>query len=131
MAYIDIDHVYDGKRFCERGRGYDDQFYGADTWFWNLQFYNTLADVAAAGRPQSMGNGANPTLQLPANPGTLDVYPFELSASNPQIRTMVNPWTNGWKLRPFHPKKAGNEALKKAVIDAMVSGGVPGVKQGV
>jgi hypothetical protein len=35
--------------------------------------------------------------------------------------------SNGWKFRPFHPKKSGHAAIKSTVIAAMRQDKVPGV----
>jgi hypothetical protein len=134
LTFDDIDDIFAGHRFCEKDRTYDDQFYNPEMYFWNLQFYNTQDEVKAAGLSAGPMDGANPTLPLPSavisDINNLDDYAFEL-ADKALVTSTTSPWTKGWTLRPFHPKKPGNEAIKKTLIEAMKAAHLPGVKNGV
>ena len=41
VHFIPISDKFEGHRFCEPFHSFDDQFYSADVWFWNLSWKNS------------------------------------------------------------------------------------------
>jgi len=119
IRFVDVDRVFDAHRFCEPGRNLNDQYYSEDTWIWNLSWFNHYAD--AEYDVLTFDNGGQYLEERgvgrhqPPNPAVL--YQT-LSGRSRQA---------GWLFRTFHPKGAGHNAIKDAVIAAMRADGVPGV----
>lgn len=112
IGYIDLSSAFDGHRFCEPGSNHNKQYYGDDTWFWNLNYFSTR-EAPADGNVPALGPEQLAELQREGI----------LSGSGDG-----NEVANGWRLRPFHPTAKGNEAIKNTVIQKLRADGVPGVQ---
>lgn len=122
--FIDIDSGFGGHRFCEPGATHSDQL-NTDTNFdgvylWNLN-YPWQIDTSVT--PPSTGSGSNITTQE-----AQDLFQGQ----------GVTAWTggsgsggggndpsNGWRLRPFHPRTSGYTSIKGAILAQLKTDGLP------
>ena len=101
---------------------------------WNLNFLGRNQPPAIAGKIAADVRGANAT----DADGTMFLKPPQgmessIKASGGPIGVSKasaddNQVSNGWRLRPFHPKSGGHAKIKEQVIAALRADGVPGVK---
>ncbi|RDL37427.1 Uncharacterized protein BP5553_04860 [Venustampulla echinocandica] len=126
------DHLFDGHRFCEKSRTFEDQYYHMDLWLWNLQYYDekTGEEVGVAIEK----NGVK-VMASPAGVNVTQGFQTVLGAdTNPDaaIPQTQDPHTQqygfGWTARPFHPKFEGHKALKDSFIQQMKDDKIPSVK---
>lgn len=126
------DHLFDGHRFCEKDRTFEDQYYHKDLWLWNLQYYDekTGEEVGVA----TNKNGVK-VMTAPAVVNVTQGFQTVLGAdTNPDavIPQDQDPHTQqygfGWTARPFHPKFDGHKALKDSFIQQMKDDQIPSVK---
>lgn len=132
VRYVPISDVFESHRFCEDGHSFNDQFYSANVWLWNLQWFSgdQGADVVGAVSqtddgvwfmqpPPGLVNGSYPATVL-----SLDTD--DPTAADEDIIGQTQSGF-GWTARPFHPKKIGNGAMAAAYIARFRANGVPGV----
>ena len=123
VRYIDVDSGFSGRRFCEPGASHKDQL-NTDTNFdkvylWNLNY------------PWQVANQPNP--QPENGDGISQQQAIDLFGGNG-----VTAWiggsgsggegnvpSNGWRLRPFHPRASGYTSIKKAILAQLKSDGLP------
>ncbi|EHL03100.1 hypothetical protein M7I_1075 [Glarea lozoyensis 74030] len=127
------DYLFDGHRFCEKGRSLEDQYYHKDLWLWNLQYNDDktgeeggavtgndgvkqMASTSSAG--VNVTEGFQTVLGADTNPDA--IIPPDQDAHTQQ-------YGFGWTARPFHPKFDGHTALKDAFIKKMQDDRVPGI----
>ena len=121
--YIDLDAGFSGHRFCEPGATHEDQL-NTDTNFhgvylWNLNW------------PWQVANAAPPAGQDPNNVTAQE-------AQNLFNGQGVTAWSggsgsggggnepsNGWRLRPFHPRTSGYTSIKNAILAQLKTDGLP------
>lgn len=119
IGFIPISPGFDHHRFCEpEHENLFKQFFSKDVWLWNLSYIN-------GGNEVSM-----PTLQY--NNGTLYMGQADGDdAANYADGGIAsgggNEVKNGWRYRPFHPKKDGHTAIKDAIIARFKADKVTGV----
>lgn len=113
---------FDGHRFCEVGHSFEDQFYSADVYLWNLSWNDGKVEVVAptnaTANPKRMGV---PPGMEDTDPSTLTVSPGG-NGPNAQSGSGV-----GWVSRPFHPKPLGYQGMKDYFIQTLKDDKLPGV----
>jgi len=118
--YIDLDAGFSGHRFCEPGAKHADQV-NKDTNFtgvylWNLNYPIRLAnappsegvlniDSVTAEEAQQLFNGQGVTAWGIGEGGNIP--------------------SNGWRLRPFHPRTTGYTSIKNAILAQLKKDGFP------
>lgn len=126
------DPLFEGHRFCEKGRSFEDQYFNKDLWLWNLQYYDekTGEEVGVA----NVRDGVT-VMTAPAGVDVTNGFQTVLGADTnpdaiiPQGEDFhTQQYGFGWTARPFHPKFDGHKALKDAFIQRMRDDQIPGVK---
>ena len=118
--FVDLDAIFSGHRFCERGMNHEDQFdkdtKGSKVYLWNLQFdvaYGTNADDTA------YENGTLSADRAKTLIGEND----NVTAWSPSGE--VNKPEYGWRLRPLHPKYRGYTTIKNSILAQLKKDGLP------
>lgn len=102
VGYVSITEGFDGHRFCEPDHTDYDEYYSGDVWYWNL----SVPPLVEGGNDTAVPKGTDEPLFDFSNLGNS---------------------TDGFKLRPFHPREAGFTAIKEAIIGQLKADKVPGV----
>jgi len=105
--FMNIDGVFEGHRFCEKGHDYQEQWYSENVWFWNL---NNPADDPDYG-DQFIGKSF--------------VLPSKQSQATLQQPVKVE---DLWTARIFHPKARAHTAIKNDLIAHFRADKLPGIK---
>lgn len=122
--YVDLDKRFAGHRFCEPGATYQDQI-NTDThfdkvWLWNL---NWPWQVNGQGAPSAQAAEGKVSAQEAQN-----VFQGQgVTAWTGTGSQGGNDPSNGWRLRPFHPRFTGYTSIKDAIIEQMKADGLPKV----
>lgn len=128
VRYIDLDAGFSGHRFCEPGANHNDQR-NKDTnfnsvYFWNLNYPLWLISTA---HPFGSGDVPEDTFidsvtaeQAEQLFGGQNVTAWSGSGSGGG-----NEVGNGWRLRPFHPRKSGYTSIKDAILKQLKTDGFP------
>lgn len=120
--FIDIDSGFSGHRFCEPGMTKADQYVkdtkDTNVWLWNLNFFVSYADDADDTAYQN-GNMTQARAQLLLGTDT-DVTAWSGSGG-----PGGNDPSNGWRLRPFHPKYSGYTSIKNSILAQLKTDGYP------
>ncbi|KAF2225240.1 hypothetical protein BDZ85DRAFT_280429 [Elsinoe ampelina] len=114
LGFIDLSETFSGHRFCETNSDHTKQYYGNETYLWNLNYFGTR-EVPADGKVPALTSEQKVQMQTGELAGE--------SGSGTD-----NSISNGWHLRPFHPTARGNEAIKDAIVQRLVQDQIPGVK---
>ena len=123
VRFIDIDSGFQGHRFCETGMSpadqYDKNTQGDKVYLWNLNFYVSYDADADDTAYQTGKMTTQRASQLMS--GNNNVTAWSGTGSGGE----VNQPSNGWRLRPFHPKFSGYTTIKNAILAQMKSDGLP------
>jgi hypothetical protein len=114
VHYVEISSKFGGRRFCEAGHTFDDQYYGNKMWLWNLA-RKDVVDLADKNRATEKPPGEVDKEGL--DPG---VTPEGQIIPVPPIS-----WNYGLTARPFHPKSEGHAVIKDAIMEAIKAAKVP------
>ncbi|KAK4208669.1 SGNH hydrolase-type esterase domain-containing protein [Rhypophila decipiens] len=153
LHYVPISDIFEGHRFCEPNHSFDDHWYSADVWLWNLSWKNgnlSAVDrrrqetdsqqdedasmnlkysdngVMRMGKPPDAEDGPFPLLSLSVHDrNDLDEQDLPSHDSPVEVDSQSG---FGWSSRPFHPKPNGNKAMMAAYIAAFRRDKVPGVR---
>ncbi|KAM7186336.1 SGNH hydrolase-type esterase domain containing protein [Rhypophila sp. PSN 637] len=119
LHYVPISDIFEGHRFCEPNQSFDDRWYSADVWLWNLSWKNGNLDHRRQETDTEQDEDASMNLKYWDN-GDLPGHdsPIEVDSQS----------GFGWTARPFHPKPRGNRAMMDAYIAAFRRDNVPGVR---
>jgi hypothetical protein len=138
VRYVSINEGFEGHRFCEKDSFHFIEYYGSNVWFWNLSpplpFLPENANTTAQFDDQGQflaALTANGTATVPAS---LDL---DLALATPLLQddddisatSNTGKVSNGWRMRPFHPKLSGHGAIKDAIVAQLKADMVPGVQQ--
>ncbi|KAH6679328.1 hypothetical protein B0J14DRAFT_686360 [Halenospora varia] len=127
---VQPDSTFDGHRFCEKNRTFEDQFYHPDLWLWNLQYYDEQSgehagvvmtdanNVKYMSAPQGIDEAQNFTTVL-----GVDGNPDAAIPPGDDPHTLQ--YGFGWTARPFHPKWEGHKALKDFFVQRMKDDNIP------
>jgi len=125
--YIDLDAGFSGHRFCEPGANHGDQV-NKDTNFGGVYLWNLNYPINLLNFP------------LPINLGNILDGQFSDSVTAQQAEQLFNgqgvtAWSgsgqggneasNGWRLRPFHPRTSGYTSIKDAILAQLKRDGFP------
>ena len=119
--FIDLDTGFGGHRFCEPGASHSDQV-STDTNFdgvylWNLNWPWQVANTPAPNPDEQNGNiSSAEAQQLFGNDG---VTAWSGSGGGGNVPS------NGWRLRPFHPRYSGYTSIKEAILAQLKADGLP------
>ena len=126
VRFIDIDAGFQGHRFCEPGATHNDQL-NTDTNFdgvylWNLNWPWQVANVPAPPGVNASGPNVNQTIAIFGDGGGVTAWsPPGGSGSGGED----NVPSNGWRLRPFHPRYTGFTSIKNAILAQLKNDGLP------
>ena len=116
--YIDLDSGFSGHRFCEHGANHDDQL-NKDTDFNGVYFWNLNWPWEVANEPAPQGLDPNKISYEKVaklfNGGGVTAWSGE-GGNDP---------SNGWRLRPFHPRTSGYTDVKNAILAQLKSDSLP------
>ena len=122
VRFVDLDAGFSGHRFCEPGATHADQL-NTDTDFdgvylWNLNWPWQVANTSA---PEADENGGKITAQEAQGLfGGNGVTAWSGSGSGGN----TNVPSNGWRLRPFHPRTSGYTSIKNAITAQLKADGL-------
>ena len=126
--YIDSDAAFSGHRFCEPGATHADQL-NTDTSFdgvylWNLNWPWQVANVDPPAGQDPNNVTAQEAEDLFAGQGVTAWTGGSGSGGG------GNEPSNGWRLRPFHPRTSGYTAIKNAILAQLKTDGLPKAESG-
>ncbi|KAE9374831.1 SGNH hydrolase [Stipitochalara longipes BDJ] len=122
VKFLDINPAFEGHRFCEPGHTIKQQWYHNDVWLWNLnQVYND-PDKNPTAQTQSLELDSGKDAQ--GNPIVINANITDLDSSD-EVHARI---LETWQMRTFHPKSAGHQAVKRAIIAQMRADDIDGVK---
>lgn len=130
VRFIDISPAFKGRRFCEDGHSYNDQWYSTDVWLWNLNL--PINDPPAD--PGLMEAWLNGTQLLPDGT-TIEAYFQDVEVG---VEIQGDAGRDGgsggsggiegsWRWRPFHPKHVGTQAIADMTISQAKEDKIPSV----
>ena len=127
VRYVDIDSGFGGHRFCEPGAGRKDQF-NVDTNFdgvylWNLNWPWEVQNLPAPAGVDSDNISAEEAQQLFDGDGGVTAWTGGSGTGG--SGNGGNEPSNGWRLRPFHPRTSGYRSFKNAIINQLKADGLP------
>ena len=109
VRFVNYDAAFEGQRFCEANSNIWGQYFSSDVWFWNVSPPNfSVANQDA--------NDTEIHQALDAATGNVTITPF--SSGTGEV-------SDGWKLRPFHPKISGHAVIEKAIVAQMKVDNIP------
>lgn len=139
VIFVDVDHVYNGHRFCEPGYSTPDS---DKTWFFNVATSDIRADLSVLmDDPSASHPSANissidtktctsPSFEIPdvpardllctlagyfqANPGKTIQVEDPASGLKQNLTAAASPY---WVLKAFHPKTAAHALIAEVVWD--------------
>ena len=127
--YIDLDGVFSGHRFCEPGANHGDQL-NTDTHFdkvylWNLNWPWQVSSNVPAPDPKDPNHvtGQDAAKLFADGHGVTAWGAGTEGSSNGE-----NKPSNGWRLRPFHPRYTGYTSIKNQIIAQLKKDGLPKAK---
>ncbi len=109
VRFINYDAAFEGQRFCEADSNIWGQYFSSDVWFWNVSppnFSVANQDVNDTEIHQALNVATGNTTITPFSSGTGTV-------------------SDGWKLRPFHPKISGHAVIEQAIVAQMKTDNIP------
>lgn len=109
VGYVSITEDFDQHRFCEGNHQRWQEYLGEYVWLWNISppgFTDSTEDQGALSA-------------FLANPSETRGPYFEFSSGNS---------SNGYQMRPFHPKRIGYESIMNSTISQLRADRVPGIK---
>jgi hypothetical protein len=134
--FMPVSDLFKGHRFCELDHSFNDQFYSADVWIWNLQWWNgdlSVDDTSA--EPVTEGGVTRMRRPVGAPSGPIPIMSLNTDDRNELDNLLFQPGADatsqsgfGWTARPFHPKPRGNAAMKDFFIQRLKDDKIPGVR---
>lgn len=124
LRYVDIDAGFGGHRFCEPGANHQDQI-NTDTHFdgvylWNLNWQWQVLNQPGPEGVDPDNITADEAQQLFGDGGGVTAWTGGSGSGNGG-----NDPSNGWRLRPFHPRYSGYTSFKDAIINQLKADGLP------
>ena len=121
VRYIDIDSGFSGHRFCEPEASHADQL-NTDTNFDKVYLWNLNWPWQVANQPNPQPENGDGISQQQA----IDLFGGNgVTAWSGSGSGEGNEPSNGWRLRPFHPRTSGYTSIKDAIIAQLKSDGLP------
>ena len=109
VRFVNFDAGFEGQRFCEADGSAWGQYFSDDVWFWNVSPPNfSVANQNA--------NDTDIHQALNVAVGNNTITPFSSGTGTV---------SQGWQLRPFHPKISGHAAIEKAITAQMKTDNIP------
>ena len=124
VRYVDIDTGFGGHRFCEPGASHQDQV-NVDTNFegvylWNLNWPWQVTNEPAPAGVDSDNIRADEAQQIFGDGGGVTAWTGGSGTGNGG-----NTPSNGWRLRPFHPRYSGYKSITESIIKQLKADGLP------
>ncbi|KAI4129589.1 MAG: hypothetical protein LQ338_002163 [Usnochroma carphineum] len=124
VRYIDTDTGFGGHRFCEPGANHADQL-NTDTHFdgvylWNLNWPWQVANQPAPQGVDPDNISPDEARNLFGDDGGVTAWSEGSGSGN-----VANVPSNGWRIRPFHPRYTGFTSIKKAILAQLKNDGLP------
>jgi hypothetical protein len=137
VRYVSINEGFEGHRFCEKGSFHSNEYYSSGVWFWNLSpppLFGGNANTTAKFDDQGQFLAALTANGTATAPTSLDLNaamaaPLLEDDDDTSANSNTGTVSDGWKLRPFHPKVTGHGVIKDAIIAQLKADVVPGVQQ--
>lgn len=109
VRFINFDAAFQNQRFCEASSNIWGQYFSSDVWFWNV----SPPDFSVANQD---ANDTQIHQELTVATGNVTITPFSSGTGSV---------SDGWKLRPFHPKISGHAVIEQAIVAQMKIDSIP------
>lgn len=126
LKFVPMDAAFENHRFCESRHTINDQYNSNDVYLWNLLF-NPFSGAEIP--PHAMTTAAGESFaEQPQQ--VLDYFAANVPGTGmwPSNNPRANSPSMGYVARVFHPKTPGHKVMKDALIKALRTDKVPGVK---
>jgi hypothetical protein len=128
IKYVSVTEGFNGHRFCEAGHSFEDQWYSDQVYIWNLQYFNNNQEVTGTVISSDKDSDGHQVLWMQWPFTNQSMADFDTGLSEQSGSGGGNEISNGWRLRPFHPKANGHTVIKNSVIAQLKADKVPGVR---